>query len=553
MIATKSPLCTALAGPRLASCRAYHASPSKPFSSGLSKTSKAPLPATLSKPVLITRPSLNPSLHSTVATAAAASGTPAPQTGIKWGADLKKLAICIAVGAAVWFIPPPTGVTVQAWHLLSIFLGTIVGIITQPLPLGAVAMLGLGVSMMTKVLTFPAAFSAFANEIPWLIAIAFWLSGGFIRSGLGARIAYSIVALFGKTTLGLTYSLVFAEALLAPAIPSVAARAGGLFLPLAKALCLACGSDPEKGTEKKMGAYLMMTCFLCTTISSGMFITAMAANPLAVNLAAEALGTTISWGTWALSALVPGLTCLLLTPALLYVLYPPEVKDTPDAPAKAQEELKNLGPMSTNEKITAGALGLTVALWIAGSSLGISAVAAALTGLSILLITGVVSWKQCLSDNQAWDTLTWFAALIAMAAYLNKFGFISWFSNQVVGLVGGLGLSWQAAFGLITTLYFYSHYFFASGAAHIGAMYTAFISVAIACGTPGLLAALALGQLSNVMGCLTTYGIGSAPPYYGTGYVPQSKWYQFGFIFSVLYLAVWVFVGGAWWKVLGLW
>lgn len=97
----------------------------------------------------------------------------------------------------------------------------------------------------------------------------------------------------------------------------------------------------------------------------------------------------------------------------------------------------------------------------------------------------------------------------------SKFGFISWFSDQVVGLVGGLGLSWQAAFGLITALYFYSHYFFASGAAHIGAMYTAFLSVAIACGTPGLVAALALGQLSNIMGCLTTYGIGSAPPYYG--------------------------------------
>lgn len=25
------------------------------------------------------------------------------------------------------------------------------------------------------------------------------------------------------------------------------------------------------------------------------------------------------------------------------------------------------------------------------------------------------------------------------------------------------------------------------------------------------------------MGCLTTYGIGSAPPFYGTGYVPQVK------------------------------
>ena len=56
------------------------------------------------------------------------------------------------------------------------------------------------------------------------------------------------------------------------------------------------GSDPANGTEKKMGSFLMMTCFLCTTISSGMFITAMAANPLAVNLATEALGQTISWG-----------------------------------------------------------------------------------------------------------------------------------------------------------------------------------------------------------------------------------------------------------------
>lgn len=161
--------------------------------------------------------------------------------GIKWGADLKKLAICVGLGAALWFVPPPAGVAIKAWHLLSIFLATIAGIITTPLPLGAVAMLGLGASMLTNTLTFAAAFSAFANEIPWLIAIAFWLSGGFIRSGLGARIAYSIVALFGKTTLGLTYSLVAAEALLAPAIPSVAARAGGLFLPLAKALCLACG------------------------------------------------------------------------------------------------------------------------------------------------------------------------------------------------------------------------------------------------------------------------------------------------------------------------
>ena len=135
----------------------------------------------------------------------------------------------------------------------------------------------------------------------------------------------------------------------------------------------------------------MQVCFQATTISSAMFITAMAANPLAVNLAAEAIGITISWGQWALAGIVPGLFALLTMPLLMYIIYPPEKKDTPDAPALAKKELEKLGPMSTDEKITAGAFAVTVALWIFGSSIGINAVAAALVGLTVLLVHQCVS------------------------------------------------------------------------------------------------------------------------------------------------------------------
>lgn len=79
---------------------------------------------------------------------------------------MKNLGISVALAAIVWFIPPPSGVTLKAWHLLAIFLGTIVGIITKPLPLGAVAMMGLAATMLTKTLTFAQAFSAFSSEIP---------------------------------------------------------------------------------------------------------------------------------------------------------------------------------------------------------------------------------------------------------------------------------------------------------------------------------------------------------------------------------------------------
>lgn len=74
-----------------------------------------------------------------------------------------------------------------------------------------------------------------------------------------------------------------------------------------------------------------------------------------------------------------------------------EMKDTPDAPKQAKMELEKLGPLSLDEKITAGAFAVTVGLWIFGGSIGINAVAAAILGLSILLITNVVKWKDCLS------------------------------------------------------------------------------------------------------------------------------------------------------------
>ncbi|KAA0041412.1 dicarboxylate transporter 1 [Cucumis melo var. makuwa] len=522
------------------------------------------IPSALSHEAKFVKPALNfgssgPNLGgftvraSSSSSSAAAAAVPAPAPQPWQGAAIKPLIASIATGIILWFVPVPSGVSRNAWQLLAIFLATIVGIITQPLPLGAVALLGLGASVLTKTLTFSAAFSAFGDPIPWLIALAFFFARGFIKTGLGNRIAYQFVSLFGSSSLGLGYSLVFSEALLAPAIPSVSARAGGIFLPLVKSLCVACGSNVGDGTENRLGAWLMLTCFQTSVISSSMFLTAMAANPLSATLTYNTIKQTIGWTDWAKAAIVPGLISLIVVPLLLYVVYPPTVKSSPDAPKLAREKLEKMGPMTKNEIIMAGTLLLTVGLWVFGGVLNVDAVTAAILGLSVLLVTGVVTWKECLGEAVAWDTLTWFAALIAMAGYLNKYGLISWFSQTVVKFVGGLGLSWQLSFGILVLLYFYSHYFFASGAAHIGAMFTAFLSVASALGTPPYFGAIVLSFLSNLMGGLTHYGIGSAPVFYGANYVPLAQWWGYGFLVSVVNIIIWLGVGGIWWKAIGLW
>ncbi|KAK6925629.1 Solute carrier family 13 [Dillenia turbinata] len=329
-----------------------------PFSNNLNLLSRKPLSLSLkpkSRPNFIARASASASASVPAPVPAPPPPAPAPWTG----AAIKPLIASIATGVILWFVPVPAGVSRNAWQLLSIFLATIVGIITQPLPLGAVALMGLGASVLTKTLTFSAAFSAFGDPIPWLIALAFFFARGFIKTGLGNRIAYQFVSLFGSSSLGLGYSLVFSEALLAPAIPSVSARAGGIFLPLVKSLCAACGSNVGDGTEHKLGSWLMLTCFQTSVISSSMFLTAMAANPLSANLTFNTIKQTIGWTDWAKAAIVPGLVSLVVVPLLLYVIYPPTVKSSPDAPKLAREKLEKMGPMSKNEIIMAGTLLLT--------------------------------------------------------------------------------------------------------------------------------------------------------------------------------------------------
>ena len=72
------------------------------------------------------------------------------------------------------------------------------------------------------------------------------------------------------------------------------------------------------------------------------------------------------WVTWFKAASLPAIVCLLLTPLILYKLYPPVIKDTPEAPALAAKKLESMGPVTKNEWIMVGTMLLAVSLWIFG-------------------------------------------------------------------------------------------------------------------------------------------------------------------------------------------
>jgi DASS family divalent anion:Na+ symporter len=440
---------------------------------------------------------------------------------------------------------------VRGLHLFAIFVSTIVGIIVKALPMGAVAMVGIAITALSGTLGIADSISGFSDVTIWLIVLAFFISRGFIKTGLGARIAYNFMALLGKRTLGLSYGLAATDLVLAPAIPSNTARGGGIVMPVMASLARAYGSNPGDGSARRMGSFLTLTAYQVNCITSAMFLTAMAANPLAQKLAGD-LKVNITWVGWALAAVVPGVVALLLIPFIIYRLHRPEITETPEAVEMAKGHLRDLGPVKRQEWMMLGVFVLLLVLWIFVKQLGdLNATTSALTGLAVLLISGVLTWEDIKAETGAWDTLVWFAALVMMASFLNKLGMVPWFSKSMGGMVAGKG--WIAAFLVLALVYFYSHYFFASNTAHVASMYAAFLGVSIVAGAPPVLAALVLAFFSNLFAGMTHYGTGPAPVLFGTGYVELGTWWRTGLIVSVVNIVIWVGLGGLWWKVLGLW
>ncbi len=455
--------------------------------------------------------------------------------------------LSVAIGLVIAVSPAPQGVKPQAWNLFAIFVSTIFGIILKPYPMGVVSLLGLTVAVVTDTLTFADAFSGFSNDVVWLVVFAFFIARGFISTGLGSRLAYLVMSLLGKNSLGLGYGLVATDLILAPAIPSLTARSGGVIYPILKSLA---DVFTGKSHDPRMGAYLTLTAFQGSAVTSAMFLTSMAGNPLIAQLALEQ-GVHLTWAGWAIAAIVPGLLSLILVPYLIYKIAPPTIRQTPHAREMAREKLAHMGPMKGKEWIMLGIFILLLVLWIFGPIFGMKATVAAMIGLSILLLTDTLQWKDILAEHGAWDTFIWFSTLITLASFLNKFGLTTWFSQWVVHNVSGF--DWIVGFLIVSLVYFYSHYFFASNVAHVGAMYAPLLIVSIAIGTPPELAALMLAFYSSLFGGLTHYGSGPAPILFGAGYTTVGEWWKIGGIVSVLNIGIWTLAGGIWWKILGYW
>lgn len=393
----------------------------------------------------------------------------------------KKWILPLAVGIILWLVTPfkPAAISVPAWHLFAIFIATIIACVTKPLPMMATTLIAIIIATVTGIFKMKEVAAGFGNPTAWMVAMCMFMAAGFIKSGLGKRIAYFFVKTFGKRTLGLAYALSLVETVLAIGIPSNNARVNGIMYPIIDNLSKEMGSDPKKGTQREMGSYLVFNEYEVNIVTSTMFLTGLAGNMVALGIA-KTQNVNISWMQWFLAAIVPGIISLILVPFILYKIYPPKIKETPNAHAWADKKLKSLGKMTAAEEIMLVVFVLAVALWLVGPKIGIDATEVSFIAVALLLITGVINVKDMLNQSFAWNILTWLSVIMLMSQKLMTLGFFPWFSKTLGSALHGV--SWIWVLVILFLVYFYLHYLFPSVSTQISALYAGFLSVAIGAG-----------------------------------------------------------------------
>jgi len=448
----------------------------------------------------------------------------------------------LGVAVALWFAPIPEGLTPPAWHRVAIFAAAILSVVIGAFPILTAAVFAVAAAVLTGTLEPAEAYAGFGNPTIVLIVMAFLVARAVVKCGLGERLGYRAISLFGRSTLGLSYSIFAVDALIAPAFPSNTARSGVLY-PLVFSVAEAAGAKPDREDRRRLGRFLMFSGMASLSLSSALWLTAMASNPLGAEMA-RSQGVEIGFGSWLLASSVPTLAAMVLLPIVLYTVIKPEVTATPHAPAEARRKLAALGPTTRDQKIVAATFVGMVALWGASGAFGVDPTAVAFLGLGVLLATSVLTLKDIAGEGDVLATFIWFAALFTLSDQLNRLGFMEFLGQRLVMRLEGL--SPLPAGICLVVAYVALHNFFVIQTPHLLALFGVFLGVGAKLGIGAGPLAFHLLFATNYFATITPQGASANLLFAGSGYLTQGDLYRLGALSTAFCLVLYLALGTPW-------
>lgn len=452
-------------------------------------------------------------------------------------------------------VPAPAGLDVATWHVVGVFLSLLFALVLKPFneAVGSLIVLGLG----TLVVDSPATlYQGFANETVWFICSVLLACSAFQRTGLGKRIAYFLLRKLSKTpfahsVIGLGYMEMLVDLVLSPATGSNTPRSAivfGVFSGIADSL----GSTP-KHEPRKIGAYLELLEHVVTMATAVLFLTGQASNSVIASTIYEMTGIELTWGLWFQCACVPAIVILLLSPVIVYLIYPPQMRRLEGVDDLIKQATAEMGPISDREKKLLGLFVFAILGWTVGAGLGISTNAVGFIFLALVLLLGVLDWNDLMAEKGAWSMLVWCGAFFGVIAALSAGGFHEWLATQMASVLDLSHVNEWLIIAVLVLISFLLKYFFVSNATHVATIYPVIFTLASTTGVNTMVLALFLAYFGGYGCLLNNYGNGASIYLYSNGYVSMKDWFVRGTAILLVIIVIFTAFALPWWKFLGIW
>ena len=334
----------------------------------------------------------------------------------------------VALWGYLWFWKPDIGLAPDALKLVAWLSLTLIFWIFWVFPEHGVALLFALALILTGLGSGETVLGGYASTT-WFMSLGVLALGAAITgSGLFYRLSLQLVRFFPLTYHWQTLALGFMGVVITALIPQKSARAtiiSPMILNLSESLGYKNGSKATTG--------LFVATFLGLGQLNFLYLTGSTATLLAWGLLPADVRAQFTWGYWFVATLPPTLVVIATVLLGVNLLYRPETQSRVSY-RMVQNQLQILGPLSREEWITLGVLGFTVAGWLTFSHHKIHAAWISLTGLCVLINTGVLGWGM-LKKGIDWEFLIYLGATLSIPSLLTKAKLDEWLSGFLAPFV----------------------------------------------------------------------------------------------------------------------
>ncbi|MCI6713381.1 MAG: anion permease [Lachnospiraceae bacterium] len=397
--------------------------------------------------------------------------------------------------------PCPEGLDRQGVKYIGILLCMLFYLLVNLCSEYIVVMFTLAACVVLKVDTFSGIFSAFSNTTVWLLIGVLPLSVVISKSGLMKRIALHVLKLFPNTYQGQLLALTTAGIVISPMIPSITAKAS-ILAPFAIE-----AAEEMKFTKKSKGMMgLFMAVYLMGAVSGHVFYSGSMNVFIMLGLLPADMQNEFTWGNWLMSTFIWGLCIYIIGFIVMRIIYKPEnVQYMPSD--YIANRIREMGPMTAEEKKVAIVLGITLLGWITKSLHGISEAAIAIIAYFLLTLMGVTK-KRDFRGGVAWDMIIFIGGLMSMATLMSNLGIDTWIAEKMAPIISPMLINEYVFIISLSVLVAISRYFIVSAVSAVSLFYIVFAGPAQSIGISPWVTAFVIttiGQLWSTEYNSTTY------------------------------------------------